>query len=111
MSQTLGGEAERARSDGLRAALRRCPPTAITLGAPVLPLAVLFGLNAVDELDRTAFAVLLPDIRDHFGLRDAAALGLVAATTIAIVLVEVPLGFYADRRNRIRIATTGAAIW
>lgn len=41
-------------------------PSAVTLGAPALPLAVLFGLNAADELDRTAFAVLLPDIRDHF---------------------------------------------
>ncbi len=33
---------------------------AITGGAAVFPLVVLFGLNAVDELDRTAFAVLLP---------------------------------------------------
>jgi branched-chain amino acid transport system ATP-binding protein len=72
---------------------------------------VLFGLNAVDELDRTAFAVLLPDIREHFGMTDAAALTLVAATTIAIVLIEVPLSFYADRRNRVRIASFGAAIW
>src|SRR5918995_319185 len=111
MSQTLGGEAERARSDGLRAALRRCPPTAITLGAPVLPLAVLFGLNAVDELDRTAFAVLLPDIRDHFGLSNGAALSLVAVTTIAVILVEVPLSFVCDRSNRVRIAAAGAAAW
>jgi hypothetical protein len=50
---------------------------AITLGGPLLPLGVLFGLNAVDELDRTAFAVLLPDIRDQFGLSNAAALCLV----------------------------------
>lgn len=91
--------------------LQQWRPSAITLGAPVLPLAVLFGLNAVDELDRTAFAVLLPDIRDHFGLSNAAALGLVAATTIAVVLIEVPLAFYADRRNRVRIATAGAAVW
>ena len=34
-------------------------------GAPLLPLGVLFGLNTVDELDRPAFAVLLPEIRDH----------------------------------------------
>ena len=86
-------------------------PGAITLGAPIFPLAVLFGLNAVDELDRTAFAVLLPDIRDHFGLSDAGALSLVAATTIAVLLVEVPLSFYCDRRNRVRIATVGAALW
>ena len=43
-----------------------------------------------DELDRSAFAVLLPDIRDHFGLSDAAALALVAATTIAVLVVEIP---------------------
>lgn len=43
-------------------------PSAVTLGAPAFPLAVLFGLNAVDELDRSAFAVLLPDIRAHFAL-------------------------------------------
>jgi hypothetical protein len=29
---------------------REWRPSAITLGVPVLPLAVLFGLNAVDEL-------------------------------------------------------------
>jgi MFS family permease len=86
-------------------------PSAITLGAPAFPLVVLFGLNAVDELDRTAFAVLLPNIRDHFGLSDAGALALVAATTIAVLFIEVPLSFYCDRRNRVRIATTGAALW
>jgi branched-chain amino acid transport system ATP-binding protein len=85
--------------------------SAITLGAPAFPLLILFGLNAVDELDRTAFAVLLPDIRDHFGLTDAQALAMVAATTIAVIFIEIPLSFYCDRRNRVRIATTGAAIW
>lgn len=72
---------------------------------------MLFGLNAVDELDRTAFAVLLPNIRDHFGLGDTAVLGLVAVTTIAVLFIEIPLSFYSDRRNRVRIATTGAALW
>ena len=91
--------------------VREWRPSAVTLGAPILPLAVLFGLNAVDELDRTAFAVLLPDIRDHFGLSNASALGLVAATTIAIVLIEVPLAFYSDRANRVRITAAGAAVW
>lgn len=86
-------------------------PSAVTLGAPAFPLAVLFGLNAVDELDRTAFAVLLPDIRDHFGLTDAGALALVAVTTVAVIFIEVPLSFYCDRRNRVRIARNGAALW
>ena len=86
-------------------------PSAVTMGAPVFPLLVLFGLNAVDELDRAAFAVLLPNIRDHFGLSNKAALGLVSFTTIAVLLIEIPLSFYADRRNRVRIATVGAGIW
>ena len=81
------------------------------MGTPVFPLVVLFGLNAVDELDRSAFSVLLPDIRDHFGLSDAGALAIVSVTTIAVLLIEVPLSFYCDRANRVRIATTGAAIW
>jgi hypothetical protein len=54
--------------------------------------------------------VPLPDIRDHFGLSNATALGLVAAT-IATALIEVPLAFSADRGNRIRITATGAAGW
>ena len=73
---------------------------------PVLPLFVLFGLNAVDELDRTAF-FLLPDIRDAFGLTNAGALSIVSATTIAVLIIAVPLSFYCDRANRVRIATVG----
>lgn len=96
---------------GWRRMLEEWRPSAVTLGAPVFPLAVLFGLNAVDELDRTAFAVLLPDIRDHFGLSDAGALALVAVSTVAVLIIEVPLSFYCDRRSRVRIATTGAAVW
>lgn len=98
-------------STRIRRFVREWRPSTITLGAPVFPLAVLFGLNAVDELDRAAFAVLLPEIRDHFGLSDAAALALVGATTIAIVLVELPLSLLADRKNRVSIATIGAALW
>jgi branched-chain amino acid transport system ATP-binding protein len=96
---------------GVRRWVEEWRPSAVTLGAPGFPLFVLFGLNAVDELDRAAFAVLLPDIRDRFDLSDAGALRLVAVTTIAVLLIEIPLSFYCDRRNRVRIATVGAAIW
>ena len=99
----------------MRAGLRRWAhewrPSVITLGAPTYPLVVLFGLNAVDELDRAAFAVLLPDIRDRLGLTNAGALQLVSVATIAVLLIEIPLSFYCDRRNRVRIATVGAAVW
>ena len=96
---------------GLRRWADEWRPSAITLGAPTFPLIVLFGLNAVDELDRAAFGVLLPDIRDHFDLTNAGALQLVSLTTIAVLLIEIPLSFYCDRGNRVRIATIGATIW
>ena len=47
-------------------------------GESTYPLLVLFGLNAVDELDRTAFGILLPNIRDEYNLDNTAVLGLVA---------------------------------
>ncbi|CAA9268008.1 MAG: hypothetical protein AVDCRST_MAG76-3193 [uncultured Acidimicrobiales bacterium] len=99
------------RTHGLRRLLREWAPSSVTAGAPAFPLLVLTGLNAVDELDRAAFAVLLPDIREHLGLSNAGALALVAATTVAVVLIEVPLGFLADRKSRVRIAVRGAAVW
>ena len=55
--------------------------------------------------------MLLPDIRDHFDLSNAGALRLVALTTIAVLLIEIPLSFYCDRGNRVRIATIGATVW
>ena len=39
---------------------------AITGGAPIAPLVVLFGLNLVDELDRIAFGVMGPKIGETF---------------------------------------------
>ncbi|MBX3313231.1 MAG: MFS transporter [Actinobacteria bacterium] len=83
----------------------------VTGGGAVYPLLVLFGLNAVDELDRVGFSVLLPDIRDHFGLGDAGALAIVAVSNVAVILISVPLSFWCDRANRVRIATIGASVW
>ncbi len=48
----------------------------ITGGDALFPLIILFGLNAVDELDRTVFGVLGPEIRDSFGLTNQGYLTL-----------------------------------
>ena len=45
---------------------------------PVYALMILFGLAMVDEMDRTAFGLLLPNIRDAFGLSNAGILSIVA---------------------------------
>ena len=83
----------------------------ITGGAPVFPLAVLFALNAADELDRTAFNVLLPTIRDHFGLDNESALTIVALVSPVAILIGLPVAFYADRARRTRVAAVGGGVW
>jgi branched-chain amino acid transport system ATP-binding protein len=83
----------------------------ITGGQAAFPLLVLFGLNAVDELDRTVFGILGPEIRDHFGLSNQGYLTMIALTMLGGLLLEVPLAYYADRLPRVRIAVAGAAVW
>jgi branched-chain amino acid transport system ATP-binding protein len=83
----------------------------ITGGAPAFPLVVLFGLNAVDELDREAFNVLVPNIRDAFDLSIQGVLVLSSAVIAAVFMLEVPLAHLADRYNRIKISVAGASAW
>jgi len=97
-------------SAGVRASARR-RLEGIGRGAPLTPLAVLFGLNAVDELDNSLFAVLSPNIRDAFGLGNF-GIGLFAALIVPVVLVlGLPVGFLADRVRRTRLAVGGAVAW
>ncbi len=83
----------------------------ITDGAPIYPLVVLFGLNAVDELDRTAFGILVPEIRDEFGLDLQGVLTLIAFVSLCALTLQVPIAMLADRYDRVRIAWIGAAAW
>jgi ABC-type branched-subunit amino acid transport system ATPase component/MFS family permease len=97
--------------DGDASGYARWDPRGITAGAPLLPLAVLFGLNAVDELDRQAFSVLTPEIRDHFNLSLTGVTTLVALITPMSLLLSPLVGHLADRARRVRLARNGAALW
>jgi branched-chain amino acid transport system ATP-binding protein len=90
---------------------RRAELAALTAGAPIAPLAILFGLNLVDEFDRIAFAALTPEIRDAFHLSDTAigAVGVVSA--VFVLLAALPIGFVADRFNRVRLSAGAALLW
>ncbi len=80
-------------------------------GHSALPLAVLFGLQAVDELDRTAFGVLSPEIRDDFDL-SLGAIQAIASLVGSLALVAALLvGYLGDRHPRVRIALLGASLW
>ncbi len=80
-------------------------------GEAVYPLVILFGLNAVDELDRTAFAILLPEIRETFDLDLTTTLAFVAAVSIAALALQVPIAQLADRRPRLPLMIGGAVCW
>ena len=75
------------------------------------PLLILFLLNAFDELDRTAFQVLTPEIRDAFGLDNQGILSIIALVTVFGLGLQPFIGFLGDRRSRVRIAVAGAAGW
>jgi ABC-type branched-subunit amino acid transport system ATPase component/predicted MFS family arabinose efflux permease len=83
----------------------------ITGGAPAFPLVVLFGLNAVDELDREAFNILIPNIRDAYDLSIQGVLLLGSLVALAVLFLEVPLSHLADRYNRIKMSIAGAGAW
>ncbi len=92
----------------IRDRIRAFRPSAITQGAPIYPMLVLFGLNAADELDRQAFVVLVPNIQEHFNLSIQGILTLSSLVAVAVLFLEIPLAHYADRRSRVRIAAGGA---
>ena len=89
------------------------PPTirawlyGITGGAAIYPILVLFGLNVVDELDRTAFGVLVPNIRDAFGLNLTGLLALVGAVSVVALALQIPIASLSDRHNRVLITWVG----
>lgn len=89
----------------------RLSPRRLVGASALFPLAVLFGLNAVDELDRAAFGVLTPEIKRHFGLGVTGVTTLAAAIIPVGLLLELPVAYWADRRNRTRMASLGAALW
>lgn len=78
---------------------------------PLSALLILFGLNAVDELDRTGFGILIPNIRDDLGMSNAGILALVALSLLAAFLLQLPIAVAADRYSRVPIAIAGALAW
>ncbi len=78
---------------------------------PVYALLILFGLNCVDELDRTGFGILLPNVRDSFGMSNTGILTLVALTLLGAFLMQMPIAIWADRGNRVLITLLGASMW
>lgn len=80
-------------------------------GESLFPLGILFGLNLVDEFDRIAFTTLAPEIRDALGVSDATMVSIATLAFGVIIVFALPIGYAADRSNRIGISIAAAALW
>ncbi|HWW55229.1 MAG TPA: ATP-binding protein, partial [Acidimicrobiales bacterium] len=85
--------------------------TDLSGGGPVYALAILFGLNMVDEMDRDGFALLIPNIRDAFHMSDAGILSLVAVAALLGLSLQVPIAQLSDRSSRVRLMLMGASVF
>jgi len=75
-------------------------------------LAVLFCVNILNLADRQVVYILFPLIKSDLGLTDA-QLGALGALPFAIFysFMGIPLGWLADRWNRVRLITIGLTAW
>jgi ABC-type branched-subunit amino acid transport system ATPase component/sugar phosphate permease len=67
-------------------------------------------LLLVEELDRTAIAVLAPDIQRSLNISDTTLIGIAGFSGVVLVLGALPLAWLADRMSRVRILQ-GSAIF
>jgi ABC-type branched-subunit amino acid transport system ATPase component/MFS family permease len=82
-------------------------PRLIGAGYPALPL-VLLGLDALfSRWDDVAFAILLPDIKDHFGFDLGFLLSISATVAVLSTVLSPVTGFLADRLPRVRMLAAG----
>jgi len=63
-------------------------------------------------IDRQILAILLPAIRDEFGVSDA-WLGFLTGTAFAMfyIVLGIPVARYADRHNRRNLIALAVAVW
>lgn len=80
-------------------------------GEALLPVLVLFALNAVDEFDTALFTSLGPEIARDFNVGVGIFGSITVLVTILVPFVSVPVAHLADRRDRMPLAIMGAAAW
>ncbi|HSR86498.1 MAG TPA: MFS transporter [Streptosporangiaceae bacterium] len=85
--------------------------TDLSGGGPVYALAILFGLNMVEEMDRDSFGLLIPNIQRSFHMSNAAVLSLVAVAALLGLSLTVPIAQWSDTGNRVRLMLIGASVF
>ena len=99
------------RGGRVASVLRDLRPSVVTMGAPILPLVLLSALNIVDGWDTAVIGVLLPEIRDYFGVSIALITLANSLGAVLTIVLALPLGYAADRVNRVWLLTLGTALF
>ncbi|MGH2684503.1 MAG: ATP-binding protein, partial [Actinomycetota bacterium] len=82
-----------------------------TGGVSPFPLLLLFALNLVDEFDQVLFGVAAPEIGETFDLSDTAVISIATIAAALVIMLIVPIGVLADRRNRVKMTGLAAMAW
>jgi ABC-type branched-subunit amino acid transport system ATPase component/predicted MFS family arabinose efflux permease len=86
-------------------------PSVVTHGASALPLVLLAFLSVMDGWDTSAAGVLLPEIRDYFGVSIALITLANSLGGVLTVLLAIPLGYFADRWNRVWMTVVATLVF
>jgi MFS transporter, Spinster family, sphingosine-1-phosphate transporter len=74
-------------------------------------LALMFGINFLNYMDRWVGSAVAPLIQSEFGLSDFSVGLLGSAFTLVYALGALPFGLWADRGVRKTVIGTGVAVW
>ena len=85
--------------------------TDLSGGGPAYALAILFGFNMVEEMDRDSFGLLIPNIQRSFHMSNAAVLSLVAVAALVGLSLTVPIAQWSDTGSRVRLMLIGASVF
>ena len=85
---------------------------AISVAARRYALAILAIVYMFNFIDRQIMAILLPAIREEFGVSDV-WLGFLSGTAFAMfyIVLGIPFARYADRHNRRNLVAFALALW
>ncbi len=84
----------------------------LTAGARRYAMVVLALVYMFNFIDRQILAILLPAIRDEFGVSDT-VLGFLAGPAFVVfyVILGIPIARFADRSNRRNLVAVALAVW
>jgi ABC-type branched-subunit amino acid transport system ATPase component/MFS family permease len=85
--------------------------TDLSGGGPVYALAILFGFNMVEEMDRDSFGLLIPNIQKSFHVSNAGILSLVAVAALLGLSLTVPIAQMSDTGSRVRLMLIGSSVF